>query len=251
MRFRLNSKLIIPYILLIVLFINLFLFSAHSQQLNVTLPNLEGAAGQDIFVDVTISGNTEAAQGGIFIVFDPEVVSIEDAFQISEGSEIEESEFFITPSIKDLCLVNGEFISDCTGTLGTINTMGVSSGIFPKNFPPDLIPDGVVLRIIFTINSDANIGDMTDLIINTQSFFHTSFGTSAGNNIPEENLNLVNGSITVVEGSSGSGCTIAAENTNTGNSLLHFVILLLPLLLISIRKTHRKRYFKYEDKQYV
>ena len=225
---------------LTLLFLTCPLSVSFAQQLSLVLPDVESGPGQQVAVDVIISDNSQAAQAGIFIVFDPEIANVEDAFSISRGPDLEEESFFITPSVKDLCLQNGIFISDCTDMLGTVNTMGVSSGIFPKNFPPDLISNGTVLRILFRVNPEAAVGDMTELSISTQSFFATSFSTTQGQTISSDELNLVNGSISVVQGNLGSGCTVASSPSSMQISIANLLLFIAPLILISIRRNAGK-----------
>ena len=230
-----NEKLnwAISYFILTSLFLSYSVIGSFAQQVSLVLPDVEAGPGQEVTVDVLLSDNTQAAQGGIFIVFDPEIANVEDAFSISPGADLNDSSFFITPSVKDLCLQNGAFISDCTGTLGTVNTMGVSSGIFPRNFPPDIIPDGTILRIIFRVNPDAGIGEMTELEISTQSFFATSLSTTQGSTLSSDDLNLVNGSITVIQSTSGSGCSAASPLF--GYSIVNVLILFLPFIIFALR----------------
>ena len=235
--------------ILTTLFISYSAIGSFAQQVSLVLPDVEAGPGQEVTVDVLISDNTQAAQGGIFIVFDPEIANVEDAFSISPGPDLNDNSFFITPSVKDLCLQNGAFISDCTGTLGTVNTMGVSSGIFPKKFPPDIISDGTILRIIFRVNPDAGIGEMTALEISTQSFFATSLSTTQGSTLASDDLNLVNGSITVIQSNSGSGCS--ASGPAFGPSLVNILILLLPLIIFALRLKYAKNTKSIRDQKIV
>ena len=242
MEIYLNKKLkaALSYFILTLLFFTNSLSLSFAQQTSLILPDVEAGPGQEVTVDVVISDNTQAAQAGIFIVFDPEIANVVDAFSIVRGPDLEEEMFFITPSVKDLCLQNGVFISDCASTLGTVNTMGISSGIFPKNFPPDLISNGTVLRIIFRVNPETTIGDMTELAISTQSFFATNFSSAQGQTLSSDDLNLVNGSITVVQGNLGSGCTITYSSAPLQTSIVNIFLFITPLILITIRRNSGK-----------
>ena len=223
-----------------VSFISLFLFLmaflsikvdlVRAQGLNAALPDLTGRLGKQVVVNVSLADNRLAVQSGINIIFNPNVVFIQDiSIDVTEGAALEGTDFFIVPALKD------------TSSQDPVNTTGVFIGVFPSVFPPPIIPDGDIITMIFTINSEAQVGDSTDLIFSIESFNATSFADANGMVIPIDQSNFTNGSITVVKrAGGGSGCAMASGSVHGSGVIATLFLMLIPGIVIGHRRLKRK-----------
>lgn len=219
----------------LLLFIMFFLgvngYLAQAQGLGASLSDAKGRPGKQVVIDLTLSDNTTVSLGGINILFNPNVANIEDvSIDVIPGPAMEGTDHIFIPAVK-----NDTTMQD------PVNTRDVFIGIFPKVFPPPVIPNGVIATIIFTIENNAKPGDFTDLIFSFIRFNPTSFADQNGNTVIIDQLDFTRGLITVRSRSSGSSSCALAQGDVTTNSLLIGVllILLIPLSIVGLRRLRR------------
>ena len=219
-----NRKIcLINFIAILMFFLGT---NAYAQDLGASLSDVEGRPGKQVVVNLAISDNTTAAQGGINLIFNSNIADIEDVtIDVSPGAALDGTTFFIVPGVKD------------TSTQDETNSRGLFIGIFPGEIPAPLIPNGDIATIIFTISDDANPGDFTNLDFSFVSFNATSFASQNGIPVTIDNSNFANGLITVRRSGGGSGSCTLAQESNTGNGPIDIVlILLVPIAFVTIKR---------------
>ncbi len=199
--------------------------NVYAQDLGASLSEVEGRPGKQVVVNLALSDNTSAAQGGINMIFNPNIADIEDVnIDVSPGAALEGTSFFIVPGVKST------IIQDQT------NNKGLFIGIFPGEIPALMIPNGDIATIIFTISDDADPGDFTDLNFSFRTFNATSFASQNGIPVTIDQSKFTNGLITVRNSTSGSGSCGLAQGTMAGNPIINIaMVILLPLALVALR----------------
>ena len=218
---------IINLVVIVILFLGV---NVQAQDLGASLSEVEGRPGKQVVVNLSISNNTTAAQGGINLIFNPNVADIEDVnIDVSPGAALEGTSFFIVPGLKS------------TIDQDQTNNRGLFIGIFPGEIPAPTIPNGDIATIIFTISDDANPGDFTDLNFSFRSFNATSFASQNGIPVTIDNSNFANGLITARRSGGGSGsCALAQGGNTSNNSVDIWLMLLVPIAYVVIRRIRKK-----------
>jgi len=226
----------ISLLVFLIAFLSIKADLVKAQGLNAALPDLTGAPGKRVAVNISLADSNTVAQSGINICFNPNVAFIQDiGIDVTEGAALEGTDFFIVPAVKDIKMTSSS--TDCVNVL----TMGVFIGVFPSVFPPPIIPDGDIITMIFTINSEAQVGDSTDLVFSLDTFNATSFSDINTMVIPVDQSNFTNGSITVVKRpSGGGGCAMASGSVNGGQAIAALLIMLIPTSVVGLRRLKRK-----------
>ena len=203
----------------------------NAQDLGESLSMVDGRPGKKVIVNLTLEDNTNAAQAGINILFNPNIADIENLnIDVSPGPALQDSGFFIIPGVKDRSLQDG------------INIKGLFIGIFADTFPPPAIPNGDIATIIFTISDDAKPTDFTDLRFSFISFNPTSFASQNGIPISIDNSNFTDGLITVVRSGDdgGSSCALAYTKVSHRSVVDLASIFLIPIAFVIVRRLLKK-----------
>jgi len=240
----------ISLFLFVIVFLSIKAGLIWAQELNVALPDLTGAPGEQVVVTVSLADNDvavqKAAQSGINITFNPDVVFIQDISDVTEGPALEgmEENFLFIPGLKAVTAHPRRPPLDPPE-----NTMGVYIGIFPKVFPPPIIPDGVVATVTFTINNEAKTDDSTSLIFSLVPFNATSFSNANGEALisprvtAEPQFTVTNGSITVAGGGSGAGggssCAMASGSVHDRGVIATLFLALIAGIVIGLKRLKR------------
>ncbi len=202
--------------------------NAYAQNLGASLSEVEGRLGKQVVVNLALTNNTTAAQGGINLLFNPNVADIEDvSIDVSPGTALDDTSFFIVPGVK---IRGGE----------EVNTKGLFIGIFPGELPAPLIPNGDIATIIFTISDDAEPGDFTGLNFSFVSFNPTSFASQKGIPVTIDNSNFTNGLITVRSTGGSSSCALAQGSIAVSRVMDIALILLIPIAFVAVRRIWKK-----------
>lgn len=202
---------------------------SRAQSLGASLSELEGRPGEEVVVDLTLDGNTEAAQAGINIIYNPDVIKIEDLIlDVSPGPVINENLHFIIKGVKS------------TEVQDPVNSEGLFFAVFPKSFPLNVISNGVIGTLIFTISDDAEPGDFSDIkfsFLNTVPANTTSFTSQGAKVLEFDEGDFIDGRVTVVAGSGGSGsCALANSGAKASGITGSLLVMFIPLGLILFRR---------------
>ncbi len=221
-------------IVLTVLLVSLTAGTVKAQNIGASLSDLEGRAGRQVVVDLELFGNNVAAQTAINMIYNPNVINIEDVtIDVNPGPLLDENQFFIIKGVKS------------TAVQDPVNSEGLFYGIFAGTFPPVVIPNGVIASIIFRISPDAAPGDFSDIkfsFLNVVPANATSFAAQDGSFVPFDQANFIDGRITVVSRSNGS-CALAQGDVTTNSLLIGvLLILLIPLSIVGLRRLWKKNY---------
>ena len=219
---RIFSLINFPALIMLLIGANVY-----AQDLGASLSEVEGRPGKQIVVNLSLSNNTTAAQGGINMIFNPNIADIEDVnIDVSPGAALEGTSFFIVPGVKSTIIQD------------QINNKGLFIGIFPGEIPAPVIPNGDIATIIFTISDDTSPGDFTDLNFSFRSFNATSFAGQNGIPVTIDQSNFANGLITVRRSGGGSGSCSLAQYSSVNNNFIDFALMLLvPIALVVVRRT--------------
>lgn len=231
----------------VIVFLSIKADLVWAQELNVALPDLTGAPGEQVVVTISLADNDvavqQAVQSGINITFNPDVVFIQDISDVTEGPALEgmEENFLFIPGLKALTDEPPHPPLDPPE-----HTMGVYIGIFPKVFPPPIIPDGVVATVTFTINNEAKTDDSTSLIFSLAPFNATSFSNAKGEALisprstTEPQFTVTNGSITVAGGAGGgSSCAMASGSVHDSGVIATLFLALIAGIVIGLKRLKR------------
>ena len=219
-------------VLLTILFMNVPTGPARAQNIGASLPEVKGRAGRQVVVDLVLTGNTLAAQAGINMLYNPDVVSIvEVGFDVFPGPDFDGGNFFLIRGVKDTSVQN------------PVNSMGLFMGIFTSTFPASIIPNGAIVTIIFTISDDAEPGDFSELefsFLNNVPSNPTSFAAQDGTIVAFEQSSFTNGRITVARAGGGGSCALAAGPLNSGQIVGILIILFIPVGIAGYKLLRRR-----------
>jgi hypothetical protein len=230
----------------VIVFLSIKADLVWAQELNVALPDLTGAPGEQVVVTISLADNDvavqQAVQSGINITFNPDVVFIQDISDVTEGPALEgmEENFLFIPGLKALTDEPPHPPLDPPE-----HTMGVYIGIFPKVFPPPIIPDGVVATVTFTINNEAKTDDSTSLIFSLRTFNTTNFSNANGEALTSPRstaaqFTVTNGSITVAGGAGGgSSCAMASGSVHDSGVIATLFLALIAGIVIGLKRLKR------------